>query len=462
MSNDTNVEYQSCSEYKAGIIIWKTVPPVLITFGTCGNILSIVVLTRKSIRKSTTAMFLIFLTFSDLCVLYTGLLRQWLIYLIDFDIRHFSEAFCKIHIWLVYSSLDFSAWILISVTLERIIAVWCPYSYNSKCSRRTAISCIMTILLLVLGLNSHLLYGMVDKDSGITEQACSSIDENYSNFFRSAWSWIDLCMFSLIPFVVIVFGNSLILLKLFQRSRTSNQPNRNRRHHYDHHQSSMTTMLCTLNTVFLITTLPISIYNIGYTYWYSTQDQRTIAYLELWWSVVNMLMYTNNALNFLLYSLSGSRFRKELKRLVCRMHNAADTAFIPLKPMTHATTAKDIPLNRNCTIGHTPDIKQNQTIDTVVFGSRNTVSSSTAITLPVLSSSSSAHKCASDSSNDGSAFVKMTTAVKSDAALPYAGVKLEVQCKLPQSDEKANVCSDMRDKHNVFDNGTKHHSEEAK
>ena len=71
-------------------------------------ILSIVVLTSKYIRKLTAAIFLTCLTFSDLCVLYTGLLRQWLICLIDSDIRHLSEAFCKVHIWLVYSSLDFS------------------------------------------------------------------------------------------------------------------------------------------------------------------------------------------------------------------------------------------------------------------------------------------------------------------------------------------------------------------
>ena len=245
--------------------------------------------------------------------------------------------------------------------MERSIAVWCPYSHNSKCNRKNAIACIVTILLLVLGLNAHLMFGMVDKGSGNNERKCASIDENYSNFFRSVWSWMDLCMFCLIPFVVIVFGNSLILFNLFHRNDQSNQRFGNRRHLHNHRFSSMTTMLCTLNIVFFITTLPISIYNIGYTYWYSTQDQRSIAYLELWWSVVNMLMYTNNALNFLLYCLSGSRFRRELKRLVCRMSDAADTAFIALKPITHPTTvtANEIPLDRNCTIVHTPDIRQN-------------------------------------------------------------------------------------------------------
>ena len=391
-SDENGLDYHSYSEYKASIIIWKTVPPLLITFGTGGNILSIVVLTRKSIRKSTTAIFLIFLTFSDLCVLYTGLFRQWLIYLINTDIRYLSEAFCKIHTWLVYSSLDFSAWIIISVTLERIIAVWCPYSHNSKCSRQIALICIITLLAFILGLNAHLLYGMVDKESGIQEQKCSSIDESYSNFFRSVWSWIDLCMFCLIPFVVIVFGNSIILFKLFQRSRTSKKQERKRdnRHGNNHHrhQSSMTAMLCTLNTVFFITTLPISVHNIGYTYWYSTTDPHVIAKLELWWSVVNMLMYTNNALNFLLYSLSGSRFRKELKRVLCRITDAADTAFIALKPVTHVAKNDDSPLNRQCGV-QTEDKNQRKSLDTTANGSQNNLSSNTTLSVQVASTCNS-------------------------------------------------------------------------
>ena len=201
-------------------------------------------------------------------------------------------------------------------------------------------------------------------------------------------------MFCLIPFAVIVFGNSIILFKLFQRSRTSNKQDRNREHHHGHHHhhnhySSMTAMLCTLNTVFFITTLPISIYNIGYTYWYSTLDQHTIAKLELWWSVVNMLMYTNNALNFLLYSLSGSRFRKELKRVVCRITDASDTAFIALKPMSPGATANDSPLNRDCSV-QTPDINQCAALDTIAVGSQNTISSNTTLSVQVVSTSSPA------------------------------------------------------------------------
>ena len=323
MDNNTDSEYETFPAYKAGILIWKTVPPILLVFGTCGNVLSIVVLTGKSIRKSTTGLYLIVLTISDLAVLYTGLLRQWIIHLFEFDVRQVSEIACKIHTWLVYSSLDFSAWLLIAVTLERIVAVWCPYVLKSKCNRQNGSILIIGIIISVFGLNSHFIYGMVFIRIDDEKEKCSYIDMDYERFIDKAWSWIDLCAFCLIPFSFIVIGNCLILLKVAKRQRKA-RPKRipgkykTSLKSKDNQQSSMTAILVTLNTVFLLTTLPVSVYNIGHAHWSTTDDPNVLAHLDLWWAVVNMLMYTNNAVNFLLYSISGSQFRQEAKRIFCQ------------------------------------------------------------------------------------------------------------------------------------------------
>ena len=286
MNNTTESGYEILPAFKAGILIWKIVPPILIVFGTCGNILSIVVLTVKSITGSTTGLYLLILTVSDLAVLYTGLLRQWIIYLFEFDVRQVSEIACKIHTWLVYTSVDFSAWLLLAVTLERIIAVWFPYVLQRKCNRQNGSILITVILISLLGLNSHFLYGMVYIRSPDGIQKCGYIDENYQTFMDKAWSWIDLCAFCLIPLSFIIVGNCLILLKV-AKSR-----HKTRRKHIipkyntsiqnkDRQQSSMTAILITLNTVFLLTTLPISIYNIGHVHWSTTDDPGVLARLEL-------------------------------------------------------------------------------------------------------------------------------------------------------------------------------------
>ena len=321
MDNMTET-YQYYPEYKAGVLILKTVPPILIIFGTVGNCLSLVVLTRRSIRKSTTSLFLICLTISDLVVLYTGLLRHWLINLLQFDIRRTGEAVCKLHMWIVYSSLDFSAWMFILLTLERIHAVWSPMQFSSKTNwnRRNASIVIILLSVFSLGLNSHMLYGIGNKG----KRKCVSLYHQYSLFFRNIWTWIDLCVYCLIPLAVIAVGNSLILFKIYHNSRelmrrqsSISAMSRSSQHNRRHHQASMTVVLITMNTAFLITTLPISVYDIGYTHWSMTTNQRSIAQLELWWAIVNMLMYSNNALNFLFF-LSGSHFRKEFKSIFRR------------------------------------------------------------------------------------------------------------------------------------------------
>ena len=251
----------------------------------------------------------------------------------------------------MYSSLDFSAWILIAVTLERVISNWCPYSAKTKCSRKYATILLIAILFLCLGLNSHLLFGMVDKvsEDGKSVHKCSTMDENYNAFFNLTWPWIDLCAFCLIPFSVIVVGNAFILFKVIKSRKKACprvQPSvrslhSNSQSHQNH--SSMTVMLFTLNMVFLFTTSPISIYSVGYPIWLEGATQETKASLEFWWAVVNMLMYTNNSLNFLLYCLSGSRFRQEVKRLFCPTRNESSNVALHDFKRTRVRTNSQVP-----------------------------------------------------------------------------------------------------------------------
>ncbi|KAH3848485.1 G-protein coupled receptor daf-37-like [Dreissena polymorpha] len=339
MSNQSEGDtYEQLGLYKASILIWKIVPPILILLGTIGNSLSILVLTRRSIRVSTTALVLTVLACSDLLVLYSGPLRQWLVFLFKTDVRHVSEAGCKINMWLVYSSLDFSAWILIIVTLERMVSAWLPHRAKTVCTQRNAVVFLIAVGVFILAINSHMLYGMVFKIDENTNKIvmCIEIDQSYKDFFNKVWPWIDLCMFCAIPFSVIVIGNALIAFKVLQSKKKSKstvapaQPSRSRDPQQgtrNGKQSSMTAMLFTLNTVFLVSTSPVSIYNIGYADWIEGADNATLAGLEFWWAVVNMFMYTNNSINFFLYCLSGTKFRKEVIRLVicCKSSRVNDS-----------------------------------------------------------------------------------------------------------------------------------------
>ncbi|XP_046552579.1 mu-type opioid receptor-like [Haliotis rubra] len=322
-------DYTQYVEYKASRWVWSIFPPVLMILGTFGNVLSIIVLNRKSMRDSTVSIYLTALSVMDISVLYTGLLRQWLRVVIHLDIRVISEMSCKIHIWVVYFTLDMSVWILVSVTVERFVSVMYPYTVKKYYTRCTAFVNIAVIAILLLALNSHYLYGLGDVQTtvdGTTNiERCAPVNEGYEHFELRVWPWIDLCVYSFIPLTVLIIANISIAQKVVSRKRNARRINpemltttSNHERYQDKKTSSMTKMLLVVNLVFFVCTAPVSVYLIGETYWTVDTTPHRDAVLSLIWAFCNALMYTNNSVNFLLYCISGSRFRNTLKELLQR------------------------------------------------------------------------------------------------------------------------------------------------
>lgn len=296
-------------------------PPFLIIFGTFGNILSIYVLTRKNFRKTTYSVYLVVLACSDLMVLYTGLLRVWIIAISNTDIRTLNSTICKLHTWIVYLSLDFSAWILVAVTAERVSLVWFPHTAKSKCTKKCAAFIIASIGLFLMVINGHILYGMdrLKTDGNSTVSKCDYVNSDYGSFFDEIWPWVDLSIFSGLPFGCLLIGNILIITKVFSSQRAARRQiapqGSNGRTTQRSQVASMSIMLFTINCVFLVCTTPVSVYLIGYVHWIRMATEFDKTRLELVWTVVNLLMYANNTFNFLLYCMSGSRFRTEVKTM---------------------------------------------------------------------------------------------------------------------------------------------------
>jgi preprotein translocase subunit SecG len=212
------------------------------------------------------------------------------------------------------------------VTSERFIGVWLPHKVKQGCTPRIAIVTISIIVGSLMALNSHWLYGMgeIEIEYGNVTYVlkCQSINEHYGDFLGFKWPWIDLCFFSLGPFTILLIGNVSIIIRVLiskHKTRTQIAPTtggidiigRSNR------TTQLTAMLILLNVVFFICTIPMSIYLIGEPKWLrQLKTYHDLAVLSLWWSVVNSFMYSNNAVNFMLYFLSGSRFRQEVKSLL--------------------------------------------------------------------------------------------------------------------------------------------------
>ncbi|ESP05495.1 hypothetical protein LOTGIDRAFT_102430, partial [Lottia gigantea] len=153
--NSTHLSVADYLEHKAAEWIWIVVSPILMIVGTIGNLMSILVLTRSNMRKSRVSIYLTVLSSCDILVLYTGLLRQVIMYHTNFDVRTLSDLSCKINTWMVYFTLDFSVWILVAVTVERIVSVWFPHHVRHTCTVKSSTVTLVIIAMVLLAINSH-------------------------------------------------------------------------------------------------------------------------------------------------------------------------------------------------------------------------------------------------------------------------------------------------------------------
>ncbi|BFZ12148.1 hypothetical protein BsWGS_15187 [Bradybaena similaris] len=312
-------------EYKVAEVMWQVCPVILFLFGTFGNIFILMMLRTLRLGRTSMHVYLRALAISDLCVLYTGLLRWWIFWTFGMDIRDKHILVCKGHTWLLYVSLYVSAWLLVFMTLERTFSACVPHRVNMFCTKRRACCLIVFIVVFQACMQSHFLFGMTLQYSDEKNtQECQPSAGDYNTFVHDIYPFVDLVLLSLIPFVCVILGNVIIIWKTFLSLKTAAELNltsekgatlRRRR------ASSMTLILICLSTLFLLTTSPTCVYNMwerGETAKAAMKTSIGVARTELAWASVNIIMYCNNTFNFYLYCLSGRKFRNEIKQQFSR------------------------------------------------------------------------------------------------------------------------------------------------
>ena len=279
------------------------ISPVIILFGTLGNILSLVVLQSRHYKSTPTTIALSALALADIAVLNTGPLRQWIKLVSGINVRLFGNISCKIHFGFTYLSRSLSGNILALTSLERVLCVWFPLRVGEWVTKRRML--IAVFLVTIVYLLCHLPL-FID----VSINTYSGGDCFYSGaLFALIWRWADFAMYCFIPFLIILVCNALIIIGLrraaINRKKKFNQE--------DKKTSSTTVMLVVVGVVFLLTISPSAIFFIGVSYrvW-PDRTYHDVAKIWLAFSVTLQLSYINNAVNFLLYCCTGTKFRQAL------------------------------------------------------------------------------------------------------------------------------------------------------
>ena len=312
-------------------VAWVTtiLLPVAILLGVFGNVMTIIIVRRfrAESRSSTMDPYMLILAVADLCVVITGTLPVWAADTMGFQVFRTHDVVCKTGLFVLNLGAASSAWILVAMTTQRALSVAWPHRVNVLCTPRRSWWIILTIVVALCLAYSHLLYGFGILPSA--GRACAMVSKGYASFMYKIWVNVDIFLFSLLPFVCLFFSNSVLVLKLrtsvkdagdqFATTDTQ-QASRKRK------ANSVTLTAIVVSVVFVVLTSPLAFYNM-LTYMNTNPeavDVRNLAGRFFPMRLFHIMVFFNYSVNFYLYCLTGEKFRKEFRKIMCGWRHHAD------------------------------------------------------------------------------------------------------------------------------------------
>lgn len=337
------------------IPIWS----LLLCFGLVGNIITVFVLRTKRLRQSSSSFYLTVLAITDMLYLLTSMLASLANYIILFpsEVRQLNAVLCVLMPFVQYTLTYISVWLLVAVTIERAIWVLLPFQARRICTIQTAKITVASITVFFAVVDVHFFFTMVYEDA-----SCHSTWFTYKMF-----PLIDLQLAAVLPFTIMLIANFLIGLRLrtmrnFRKGVKVNTrntegtelsfnvncdkamvPNENNGsgkisvtekgplkiangpRQSKEKSANLTKMLVSTNIFFMASVTPLLIYDVVYfavdvRKWASVDEDFRGGLIFALERFVYTLWYTNFAIHFLLYCLSGPPFRIATFALFRRIH----------------------------------------------------------------------------------------------------------------------------------------------
>ena len=275
--------------------------PFLLFFGIFGNGLSFIIMVKGARQGTSVCVYLASLAVADTFYLSLGISWQ-LAYSYTYGALDFNTHFACTGYYFYSFSFQYSAWLLVCMTIERFFYIVYPIKSKKYLSVRLACAiCGATAAFLAI-FNVHWFFTL-DVQRANDNPVCAPVDNPHTQFFlRQIWPVIDSLTYAILPGLIISVFNVLIVISLKNAKTQTQAAKRSYR---------TTVMLLTVTFAFIIFTVPIEVL---YIYTQLSEDLTNTSYE---YAIADILGYMNHAINFWLYCVVAERFRGELRRMFC-------------------------------------------------------------------------------------------------------------------------------------------------
>ncbi|KAL8561798.1 hypothetical protein ACOMHN_010732 [Nucella lapillus] len=227
--------------------------------------MTIIIMLRTKSAEAVIDVYFIALACVDLVTLNVLLLFDWVGIAFGYYIHYQNNVICKFHNWTVGCTTT-GGWILVCMTTHRAISVVFPHRVNTLCTWRLVTGLILAITAALVLVYSHYMYGyelQYYNETGV--YSCQIIQGSYTTFIYEVFTYIDLFLYSLLPFTCIFVANSVLAWNLratlrdvrqkFAESETITAREKAAR--------SVTRTVIAVSGAYLVLSLPVAVYYIS-------------------------------------------------------------------------------------------------------------------------------------------------------------------------------------------------------
>ncbi len=294
----------------------RIIPPLQIVFGTFGNSFNIIVFTRRALRTNPCSLYFLVGSINNIFVLYVALLSRYLAASWNFDPSARNNILCKLRFIFVYSSISLTLWITVLASIDRFLSS----SDNLRLRRLSSIPIarkmlVFTIIFIFL-IHSHIL---ILFKSGMDGNVIMCTVFSYEYFIFMDFFLVIVACF--LPIILTVFFGILMIVNV-RNSRNRVVPQVENAYHERMHSNDrqLITMLLFQVLITILFTAPFTLLT---TYSlitivilknkFSTLEQAIFSFVS---NLFLIFYYTTPVVGFYIYTLTGSRFRAEMKRCI--------------------------------------------------------------------------------------------------------------------------------------------------
>ena len=313
----------------------RIVPIIQIVLGTFGNIMNILIFTRRSLRTNPCSLYFLASSINNLFVLYVALLTRLLSSGWKIDPSNSSTALCKLRIFFVYTSLCLIQWFVVLASLDRYLSS-CQSARRRQLSSLTVARKAILLIIGVSGLAHFHVFVWWSVDYIGSKTYCNIFLYEYEIAFQ-IFFLVVTC--ALPPILMAVFGTLTIFNVRKLRSQVAPQNNNGRNERLRTKDRQLIVMLLIQIIVTLLCTLPFSVANITsmlFQYVITLSDYGD-AVNTFYSNVARIVNYFNPIVGFYIYTLSSQVFRSEMKRVCVE---AATAVLTKLGLEQYAPTAR--------------------------------------------------------------------------------------------------------------------------